>query len=381
MKQTPTLRMGSRRGQRGIALILVTVGAVALIGMAGLALDMGLAFIAKSRLQNALDAAALSGAKVLNDYGSTALASDAAQADFAVNMGAMTASATVEFSPTLAPFVAGADPRFVRVSVATLPLTLRLAQVLPGVGSTFDVSGSAIAGPAPLGTRICGALPVALCGTGTDTNCMDDGQCFGYAAGPEDELEVKGDNTSLSSGNYGLVELSCGTGASCIRKGMAGGEEVCFELGGTIRTEPGVKSGPTSQGLDTRFGIYAGPVTPAKYPPDVVTTHDPVIFHTEYANRLDGGPYDHPPPEGRPNRRVVALPVIDCTVPINGSQNVPLLGGACFFLTRPVRESDGAIFGQLIERCEANGSVAEDPDEDSPFYDIRLFRDFASNQS
>lgn len=380
MKRTPTPRMGSRRRQRGIALILVTVGAVALIGMAGLALDMGLAFIAKSRLQNALDAAALSGAKVLNDYESTALATTAAQADFAANMGAMTATATVEFSPTLQPFTAGANPRFVRVSVATLPLTLRLAQVLPGIGNTFNVAGSAVAGPAPLGPRICGALPVALCGTGTDTDCTDD-QCFGYEAGAEDELEVKGDNKSLGSGNYGLVELSCGTGAACIRQGMAGGEDVCFTMGGTIRTEPGVKTGPTSQGLDTRFGIYKGPVNQNDYPPDVVTDHDPLIYHNEYANRLENGPHDHPTPGGRPNRRVVALPVIDCTTPIKGTEDVPLLGGACFFLTRPVRESDGAIFGQLIDRCEANGTVTEDPDEDSPFYDIRLFRDFASNQS
>ena len=81
----PSIR--PRRRQRGIALILVTVGALALIGMAGLALDLGVTYIAKSRVQNALDAAALRGAKVLNKTRSASLATTAAQADFAANMG------------------------------------------------------------------------------------------------------------------------------------------------------------------------------------------------------------------------------------------------------------------------------------------------------
>ena len=126
----PSIR--PRRRQRGIALILVTVGALALIGMAGLALDLGVTYIAKSRLQNALDAAALRGAKVLNKTRSASLATTAAQADFAANMGGISVTATVEMSPTLQPFVnGGVNLRFVRVSVAALPITLRLAQALP----------------------------------------------------------------------------------------------------------------------------------------------------------------------------------------------------------------------------------------------------------
>ncbi|MFP5305808.1 MAG: TadE/TadG family type IV pilus assembly protein, partial [Gammaproteobacteria bacterium] len=80
-------RCSLHRRQSGIALILVTIGALALLGMAGLALDMGMAYIAKSRLQNAVDAAALDGAKVLNDTGSVSAATTAALATFSTNLG------------------------------------------------------------------------------------------------------------------------------------------------------------------------------------------------------------------------------------------------------------------------------------------------------
>ena len=55
--------------QRGAVLVLVAVGMLAIIGMAGLALQSGHLFVNKTHLQNALDAAALSAAKTLNNDG------------------------------------------------------------------------------------------------------------------------------------------------------------------------------------------------------------------------------------------------------------------------------------------------------------------------
>ena len=48
--------------QQGAVLILVVAAMVAMLGMAGLALDGGHAMLNKTRLQNTVDAAALSGA-------------------------------------------------------------------------------------------------------------------------------------------------------------------------------------------------------------------------------------------------------------------------------------------------------------------------------
>ena len=52
--------------QQGAVAILLTVAMVALLAMAGLALDGGHLLLNKTRLQNAVDAAALSGAKTLS---------------------------------------------------------------------------------------------------------------------------------------------------------------------------------------------------------------------------------------------------------------------------------------------------------------------------
>ena len=53
----------ARRRERGAALVLVVVGMLALLAMAGLAIDTAHVLLNKSRLQSALDAAALAAAK------------------------------------------------------------------------------------------------------------------------------------------------------------------------------------------------------------------------------------------------------------------------------------------------------------------------------
>ena len=53
--------------QRGVASVLAAVGLVAMLAMIGLALDGGHGMLNQSRLQNVVDASALSAAKVLDD--------------------------------------------------------------------------------------------------------------------------------------------------------------------------------------------------------------------------------------------------------------------------------------------------------------------------
>ena len=78
----------SRNSQRGAVVVLVAVAMGALILTAGWALDMGHTFLNKTRLQNAVDAAALAAAKALDDTGNTALATDEALQAFANNASA-----------------------------------------------------------------------------------------------------------------------------------------------------------------------------------------------------------------------------------------------------------------------------------------------------
>lgn len=349
--------------------------------MAGLALDLGVAYLTKTRIQNAVDAAALAGAKTLILLNSPTLAAAEAQATFNLNQVDMKGAPapTVEFSPTLTPFSpGGVNPRFVRVSVTALPVTAYFSRVLPEVSDSFNVGGTAVAGPEPLG-KVCRALPVAVCGTPGDSDCSD-GSCYGLAGDPlTRELQIKGDNSSLGPGNYGLVQLSC-SGAACLRKGMAGGGDYCFDPGGKASTEPGVSSGPTSQGLNTRFGIYNGPVSSDEYPPDVVTSNLPVPLATpNYAAYLLqlATPASWNFPNGVPQRRVVPVAVVDCSVPINGKKDAPIVGTACLFLTRQVESGGpnaGTIYAELVGTCLTSGGVTEVPPANAGAFRITLYQ-------
>ena len=115
--------------QQGAVLILVVIGMVAMLAMAGLALDSGHAMLNKTRLQNAVDAAALAGAKELDlTSGDMLQARQAAISALAANAAADGNSElqeqyasgvlnlSIQFSATLNPFVPGTIPaEYVRV--------------------------------------------------------------------------------------------------------------------------------------------------------------------------------------------------------------------------------------------------------------------------
>ena len=117
MKSQNTLR----HRQQGIALVIFAIGLVVIIGIAGLALDLSHAMLDDARLQNAMDACALSGAQVLMDTeGDTGEASIAAIATFDKNLAGLKPGYTpaVDFSDTLEDFGTSAlSPRYVRCEV------------------------------------------------------------------------------------------------------------------------------------------------------------------------------------------------------------------------------------------------------------------------
>ncbi len=378
-----------RKVQSGAVLPMFTVGLIAIIGMAGLALDMGHAYVNKANLQNALDAAALSGAAVLNDKNNTAEAQTAAEDTFedyldgelkqAFDRGDIALG--VEFSATLDPWAPGAiepDATYVRVAVPDFPMTVWLARVLPGVGDLQSVGGSAVAGPSPpLGAppgETCDIAPMLICGDPDDTDCSD-GSCYGYDLEAEEEITLKTHSANANEGewevgpgNFQLIELDCGPGGACVRDELAGGYSGCVNNGETVTTKPGNTVGPTAQGFNTRFGIYQGGMSIADYPPDVVTYSDGGNFwYDDYQGRMGDGNYDYTPVDeggqGVPKRRILAVPIGRCTGTTNGQGDVEVLGLGCFFMTRPASHSGNTqeVYGQLLEECEADGEIPYDP--------------------
>lgn len=382
---------GTRR-QRGATLVLIAVAILALVAIAGLAIDTAHVLLNKARLQSALDAAALAGAKALDQTGGNTTVATAAAVDvFALNVASYPElqqavagglSVTTQYSATLIPFSPGTAPaKFVRTAITGFQTSMTFSRVL-GI-NLVNVGGTAVAGPsAPLST-ICNIVPILACGNPTAP-----GPLYGYTANEVLGLsQVPGNvnsSTSLGPGNYNLLAIG-GTGGSIVRTNFAGSYSACATLGSTLPTETGVAAGPVAQGVNTRFNQYAAGLTPAQYPPDVINSpaHQTALTGTtalglyengtvitdasqlsfnwaQYNSLENAGPYDTQPlptGTGEFRRREVAVPIGDCSVQANGQSQVPVLGFACMFLLQSLpNNGQQNLYAQVLSGCEAHGT-------------------------
>lgn len=421
--------------QRGAVIVLVAIAMTALIMTAGLALDMGHAFLNKTRLQNTVDAAALSAAKQLDESGNTALATLEAMEAFNRNLdGAGNAELAnaysggqegiqvqVEYSATLPPFSPGApDGPYVRVRATGFVMPAWLVRV----GGIFQktVSATAVAGPRTLnaGSTVCNVAPMMVCG---DPGVGAPGY-WGYTPYSPEILKkaTPGGQSQVGPGNFQLIQIG-GPGAATVLENMAGSYNACITSGSTIQTQPGNEAGPVAQGLNTRFGMYNGPTHNQQdtYPPDVIVqaqdpelravqrvsgdasqgynvyqgnTHitaaniDQLYDYRDYVQDLeDPSSYDNEPISeggvGAFDRRTLAVPVGNCTGTVGGSGPVPLLGFACFFLLQPVvqRGNDAFVFGQFVPECSVTGTPGPNPVAGNGPHIIQLYDDPESNDS
>ena len=402
-------------------MILVVAGMVAILGIAGLALDSGHAMLNKTRLQNTVDAAALAAAKTLDQTADVALAEAAAGVMFAMNadnagnreLGEAYASGnvevTVEFSSTLNPFVAGSTPpAYVRVRAQGFSMPAWFSAV---VGITEkSVAASAVAGPSPTINQACNIMPMMVCG-----DPAAGPPYFGYTPNQPEVLKSSTSNGSweVGPGNFQLIRLGDGQGGAYVREAMAGGYDGCMTAGDNIETEPGNTVGPVVQGFNTRFGSYLGPMNgqQSTYPPDVVTTQPvpplgydrttdtitqggtPITDATQidfsydhYSARVEGANYNHQPAPtgmGAFQRREAPIAIGNCDGTTNGQGEVPLLGFGCFFLLQEAQQqgNESYIFGQFLEDCRAGGMPGPEPTNVPGPYLIQLYRDFASTDS
>ena len=387
-------RLFNNNHQSGAILPLVTIGMLTLLAMGGLALDISHGYLNKSRLQNALDAAALSGAKTLDETKDTAMATTAAQTAFTMNANAagnaelqtiVLGNVLIEFSDTLNLFVAGgATPRFVRVGVAAANFA-RPSWLLQTIGvANVPVGASAVAGPSS-DLNCPQILPVAPCGTGGAANN------YGYTVGQQVQLKYDSNNKGpIGNGNFGNVDLDAlpGGGGNDIRQNMAGAYKGCTSLGDTIPTKTGNNVGPNAQGLNTRFNCPqpgCGGVDTSSYKSDVVIDAGSSGYpdtYSQYMTDRASADWDIQLPTAQldPPRRLVAVPVVDCSTAVKGSGNLPVLGIACMFLTQPSTHSGNTqtIYAEFLSTgCIGQGSTpGPNPVIGTGPHTIILYKDF-----
>lgn len=406
------------RQQRGITAVLVAVGILALLVMVGLAIDTGHLVLNKSRLQSTVDAAALAAAKVLDQTGSETQATVAARSVFDLNAGDHAelqgelsgADITVQYSNALSPFTPGTTPaNYVRVRADDFSMWTSFTAL---VGfDELSTGASAVAGPsAPITGEACDLVPMMVC---ADVGAGASGD-WGYSTDAVTLLKIASNAPSpVGPGNFQLIELG-GSGANVVRQNLAGGYDGCIGLSGTVTTKTGNNTGPTAQGLNTRFGEYqGGGMNQTSYPPDKITTEPNPLLDVDSDGTtviLQGGRGGGTPVTsisqvshdyadytqamlspsfaslpGKAQRRVVALPIVNCATMVNGHGTLPVVGVGCFFLLQKViqRGNDNFVFGQYIEQCAADGTPGPTvgPIGGPGIYKIVLHNDPASPDS
>jgi Flp pilus assembly protein TadG len=430
------------RVQRGAALIFLVVGLTALLLAAAFALDVGHTTLNESRLQNAVDAAALAAAKIIdNTAGNTLLATTEASIAFGNNAnstgntelasayanGTGPISIAVTYSATLPPFTPGSPVGpYVRVVASGYQRPTWFA-ALAGI-SQVTLSASAVAGPSPTINNSCNLAPLMVCGTPPPSPTPPTWN-YGYTPNAPTvmKLAAPGGGT-VGPGNFQLIQLGC-PGAACVEQNLAGGFHGCESLNDSIPTQTGDETGPVFDGLNTRFGIYAGNLSGSQnqtlYPPDVITTSPspaltvntggtpssctssaPCIMngstvvtasnidslgiydYNSYEAALNAQQYTNPPttgsPPGRFNRRILSLPVANCaTGGGTGSVSLPIIGFACFYLLQPpthVGNTDW-VLGQYVGSCDTDGTPGPSPIGAFAPHIIQLYRDPSSGNS
>ncbi|WP_085724825.1 TadE/TadG family type IV pilus assembly protein [Pseudomonas sp. R37(2017)] len=421
--------------QEGSVSVLMVIALAVMGMMAALALDGGHLMLNKTRLQNAVDAAALSGAKTLSQVaGASNSASTTKTAalntlvqnanatgnnELATAMGGNAAAfAAVELSSSVyGPFSypGPANAKYVRVSVPSFGLTgffWNFAQVF-GTGGlgTKAVAAIATAGPSP--TNPCDVAPLMVCGDSTQYNPAA-GMFWGFQFGDLQVLKSAANNSSaIGPGNFQLLDF--GSGGSSVREDLAGGGTVCRNVGETVQTSPGNTVGPASQGLNTRFGIYNGPVSASAYPPDMVTSSSsPAITYNDSVTPAQTLYNGQPVTSSNGNltagsnaildyndwkasvaacvagsgsgcqsggvfeRRMLKIVVGNCTGKQGGSTTIPVLGFGCYFVVQPMNGggTQAQIFGQFVRECEGDNVAGPSPSTDSGPQIIQLYKTY-----
>jgi hypothetical protein len=382
----------SFKKQSGSIMPVTALALASIVGISGMVFDSSHLFVNKTKLQNMLDASALSSAKVLDDTKSQFLARQAANKSIANNLaqpsykelrdlGLDPTDFVIQFSDTRNPFVANPAARnFVRIRLNrdAIEIDTIFLKVL-GV-EELDISGSALAGPSPALGEVCNLVPSIVCGDPAEP--PDNEGMYGYEYGDQVNLAMGSIfNNDIGPGNFQLLDLGMSGKDDKLRENLAGGSSSCASSEGSVETKPGVNRGPVAQGFNVRFGIYSGGISGVDYPPDFVTDAGAPNYPDTYAEyQMDylTKNYDEPV-WGRNERRVMAVAFGNCDGTVNGQGTVELLGFGCVFLNAPAENNNALksvqISGELIRDCRASGVPGPNPVDGPGVHTIQLYGD------
>lgn len=359
-----------QRRQHGVVAVVVAMTIVAMIGTVGLAIDLGQMFVAKTELQNAADGCALaavrdmeSGLPLARSEAAGRTVADLHRVGFQGHaVGGTNSPVTITYARTAAgPFGSGVGltgaaanaMKYVRCEITHTGIRtffIQVLNVLPGV-NIGDQSVTASAVAALLPSQATCALPIGLC-----SNKVATATAGNWLEGVLD---------TAPGGDFRWLDLtSTGGGAAEISSQLLGEGACDLPALGTQVGKPG-NMPSLSAAFNSRFGIYFGSVKAGDGAPDLSgysytlkTWPAAASAYTDFSGRrTQSEPYQgydtagidvsgtiqttsYLMDKGR-QRRVVAVPVVDCNTFDGSAHKAPITGWACVFLLHPLPNSGG----------------------------------------
>jgi hypothetical protein len=359
----------SSRRERGVTVIVSSLGLVCLIGMAGMAIDISHLYLAGTELQNAADAAALAGASALDgtsggvtaaadralntlnkyEFGKTNIAVPRNNIKFAVNLsefangGAGRSEATASTNPKNIRFVkVNLPPHPVGILFASLALNSREVNLSRTAVAGLSING--LNGDPGLNT-LCNWVPLAVVQDPTGAPLSVNPECPNKTKfTPGCTYTIRGDsngngnNGSVSSGNYQALAAFSDSGGGDLRVRIGQGIHRCIHPGDIVFTEPGMNSGTIRKAINARFGDYGSSTNPGDIKPDLNVKTG--INYSQYRSGLPQ--YTQAPNDpGKAFQRVIIIPIINLSEFDGGRNSVRILDFAPFFLRDKIGNGNG----------------------------------------
>lgn len=247
------------RSEKGTVLVMVALAMVAFTGFTALVTDVGLLYLNRTRLVNAMDSAVLAGAQELPQNPGMALQM---AVDYAGRNGINSADCM---------FTVAEDNKSIS-GTAAQEVNLFFARVFGF--ETGNVNASAAARVAP----VTGARGVAPFGV------IEDDFEFGQII-----ILKEGAGDPRHKGWFGALQLDV-HGACHYRENIIDGHDGIIKIGDVISTEAGNMSGPTQEGVNQRILAchHVPQCTPACFEPGC-----PRIIIVPIVNLVDVNPAGH----------------------------------------------------------------------------------------
>lgn len=376
--------------QRGAVAVVVGIAIVVLVGIIGLALDMGQMFVNKTELQNAADACALAAARELDGNSDALTRADAAGVlvgarnrvgfqDSVVTMATTNLSYSKQLSPnSIYQTSATANPATSKFAMCKIERT-DIGMWFMGVRGFGNqaVRAYAVAALAPSQTNC--ALPIGFCRNNTPPGtCPGGGAPDAYGLCVGDWKNGRFDAGGGATGSFNWIDFTPPSGGASEVAGLLitgyCGSSVTNPVGQT-----GVLGNAAAKAWNSRFGLYLGgggnpsPTGTPPAPPDTTgfsytATAAGIAAWPSQRNalanfltrRAANVPYQGDAATGLSipggysastvaqhnagtDRRIVPAPIVNCAGWATSS-TVPILDWACVLLLHPIGNPNETIY-------------------------------------